>query len=131
MTACSASAAPCPADRPLAGYIPGAAVAYWRSKYSRYAAASRIHRLLSLLAHAAAGPSPVRRHPRRSAVVLPIAPMRSIPVVGLRAFTRGDAASQDDFVRRAFDVTARLFAPPASKGNRRCAPFGREKAITA
>ena len=65
--------------------------------------------------------------------------MRFIPVVDLRAFTHGDAASRADFVqrfgaglaefgfvtldqhgvppdliRRAFDVTARLFALPAS-----------------
>ena len=92
--------------------------------------------------------------------------MRSIPVVDLRAFTHGDAASQDDFVRRfgaglaefgfvtldrhdvpaelirrAFDVTARLFAlpdearqrcvVPASKGNRGYVPFGRERAVGA
>lgn len=92
--------------------------------------------------------------------------MRSIPVVDLRAFTHGDAAAQDDFVRRfgaglaefgfvtldqhgvppdlirrAFDVTARLFAlpsatldacvVPASKGNRGYVPFGRERAVGA
>jgi isopenicillin N synthase-like dioxygenase len=92
--------------------------------------------------------------------------MRSIPVVDLRAFTHGDAASQEDFVarfgaglaefgfvtldhhgvspdliRRAFDVTARLFAlpraaldrcvVPASKGNRGYVAFGRERAVGA
>ena len=92
--------------------------------------------------------------------------MRSIPVVDLRAFTHGDAASQDDFVRRfgaglaefgfvtldrhdvpaelirrAFDVTARLFAlppealqrcvVPESKGNRGYVAFGRERAVGA
>ena len=92
--------------------------------------------------------------------------MRSIPVVDLRAFTHGDAASQSDFVqrfgaglaefgfvtldqhgvapdliRRAFDVTARLFAlpddvkqrciVPAAKGNRGYVPFGRERAVGA
>lgn len=92
--------------------------------------------------------------------------MRSIPVVDLQNFTHGDAASQEDFVRRfgdgltefgfvtldrhgvpqelirrAFDVTARLFAlpdeakqrcvVPASKGNRGYVPFGRERAVGA